>query len=61
MALFFRVNLTRSWKGGMKHSDHATDETQDHAGAFRGAVPKGLYRLWEEPSQDGRREIYLRL
>ena len=48
-------------EGGMNHSNHATDETQDHAGAFRGAVHKGLYRLWEEPGQNGRREIYLRL
>lgn len=43
----------------MNHSDHAIDETQDHAGALRGAVHKGLYRLWEEPGQDGRRKIYL--
>ena len=48
-------------EGGTDYSDHTADETQDHAGALRGAVPKGLYRLWEEPSQDGRREIYLRL
>ena len=46
-------------EGGMDHSDHTTDETQDHAGTIHSAVHKGLYRLRKEPGQDGRRKIYL--
>lgn len=48
-------------EGGTDYSDHTADETQDNTRSLDCAVHKGLYRLWEEPGQDGRREIYLRL